>query len=103
MALLWVTMSRSVHTSRPKFRKAHKHEYSSDEERIRVLGKIADEVMLKRTMKANARLKKQAKKAGLKQSPVYVEHRAAASKKSPPTPEARELVKKSYLGKRSYG
>jgi hypothetical protein len=96
-------MSRSVHTSRPKFRKAHKHNYSSDEERIRVLGKIADEVMLKRAMKANARLKEQARKVGLNQSPIYVEHRAAASKKSPPTPEARELVKKCYLPRKSYG
>ena len=96
-------MSRSVHTSRPKFRKAVKCDYSSEDERIRVLGKIADEVMLKRTMKANARLRKQGQKAGLKLSPVYVEHRAAASKKSLPTPEAQELVKKNYLGTKSYG
>jgi hypothetical protein len=96
-------MSRSVHASRPKFRKASKCDYSSDEERIRVLGKIADEVMLKRTMKANARLKKQAEKAGLKQCSVYAENCAAASKKSSPTPEARELVQKNYLGRKSYG
>lgn len=68
-----------------------------------MLGKIADEVMLKRTMKANARLKNQAQQAGLKQSPVYVEHRAAASKQSSPTHESRELVKKHYLGTKSYG
>ena len=68
-----------------------------------MLGKIADEVMLKRAMKANARLKKQSQKAGLKHSAVYVEHRAAASKMSSPTEEAQELVKKNYLGTKSYG
>ena len=96
-------MSRSVHTSRPKFRKAARFDYSSEEERVRVLGKIADDTMLKRTMKANARIKKQGQKAGLKLPPVYVEHRAAASKKSPPTPEAQELAKKNYLGRKNYG
>jgi len=41
-------MSRSVHTSRAKFRKAFRNDYSTDEERTRVLGKIIDEVGLKR-------------------------------------------------------
>jgi hypothetical protein len=96
-------MSRSVHTSRPKFRKASQYDYSSDEERIRVLGKIADEVMLKRTMKANARFKKQSGKAGLKPFAVYLEQCAAASKKGSPTPEARKLIQKNYLDGKSYG
>jgi hypothetical protein len=88
-------MSRSVHTSRPKFRKAFQSDYSTEEERARVLGKIIDEGMLKKTMKVNARLKKQSKKAGLKQPNVlYPEDRVAASKKSAPTVFAKELVKR---------
>jgi hypothetical protein len=87
-------MSRSVHTSRPKFRKAFRSDYSTDAERTRVLGKIIDEVGLKRAMKANAREKKKSGKAGVKATRVYIEHRAAASKKTPPTKEARELVKR---------
>jgi len=94
-------MSRSVHFSRAKFRKAFRFEYSSDEERTRVLGKILDEGMLKKSMKANARLKKQSKKNGLKPSRVYVEQRAAASKKSAPSDEAKELVKRH--NKKGYG
>jgi hypothetical protein len=94
-------MSRSVHTSRPKFRKAFACDYSSEEERTRVLGKIIDEVGLKRTMKANARLKNQSKKAGLKPASNYSEHRAAASKTSQPTDEAKEMVKRH--DKKGYG
>jgi len=94
-------MSRSVHTSRPKFRKAFRNDYSTDEERTRVLGKIIDEVGLKRTMKANARLKKQSQKAGLKPKRVFSEHRAATSKKSAPSQQARELVKEH--NRKGYG
>ena len=94
-------MSRSVHTSRAKFRKAYRFEYSNDEERTRVLGKIIDEVALKRAMKANARLKKNAKENGAKPSRVYAESREAASKKSPPSPAARELVKQH--NRKGYG
>jgi hypothetical protein len=86
-------MSRSVHTSRPKFRKAFRADYSTEEERARVLGKIIDEVGLKRTMKANARLENQSKKAGVKHARVYPEQRAAASKKTPSTALAKKLVK----------
>jgi len=57
--------------------------------------------MLKKSMKANARLKKQSKKNGLKPSRVYVEQRAAASKKSAPSDEAKELVKRH--NKKGYG
>jgi hypothetical protein len=87
-------MSRSVHTSRAKFRKAFRFDYSSDEERTRVLGKIIDEVGLKRAMKANEREKKKSEKAGIKPTRVFSELRAAASKKTPPTDEARELVQR---------
>jgi len=87
-------MSRSVHTSRPKFRKAFAFEYSSEEERTRVLGKIIDELALKRAMKANARVKKQCKKAGVEPHVVYQEHRAAASKTSDPTSDSKEMVKR---------
>jgi hypothetical protein len=87
-------MSRSVHTSRSKFRKAFRYEYSNDEERTRVLGKIIDEVGLKRAIKANARLKKQAEKKGVAYSRVYCESRVAASKKALPSQEAKELVKR---------
>jgi hypothetical protein len=86
-------MSRSVHTSRAKFRKAFQFAYSSDEERTRVLGKIIDEGLLKHVMKANTRLKKKANKNGVKPSRVYSEPCAAASKKSLPSPAAKELVK----------
>ncbi len=72
-------MSRSVHTSRAKFRKAFRSDYSSDQERTRVLGKIIDEVGLKRTMKANARLKKQSQKVGVKPKRAFSEHRAGAA------------------------
>jgi hypothetical protein len=87
-------MSRSVHTSRAKFRKAFRFDYSSDEERTRVLGKIIDEVGLKRALKANARQKRKSEKAGTKPKRVYPESRAAASKKAPPTDAARELVRR---------
>ncbi|MBA4148631.1 MAG: hypothetical protein H0X66_11005 [Verrucomicrobia bacterium] len=94
-------MSRSVHTSRAKFRKAFRFDYSSDEERTRVLGKIIDEVELKRAMKANAREKKKSEKIGVKPSIVYSEPRAAASKKTPPTEEAKQLVRKH--NRKGYG
>jgi len=94
-------MSRSVHTSRPKFRKAFACNYSSEEERTRALGKIIDEVGLKRAMKANARQKKQSKKAAVKPRRVYLENRAAASKKALPTEEAKEMVK--YNDRTGYG
>jgi O-methyltransferase involved in polyketide biosynthesis len=95
-------MSRSVHVSRAKFRKAFQANYSTDEERTRVLGKIIDEGMLKKTMKANARLKKQSKKAGLKPTQrVYAEDRAAASKKAVPSADAKDLVKRH--NKAGYG
>ena len=87
-------MSRSVHTSRPKFRRAFAGNYSTEEERTRVLGKIIDEVGLKRTMKANARIKKQSRQAGVKPASISSEHRVAASKTSQPTQEAMELVKR---------
>jgi hypothetical protein len=87
-------MSRSVHTSRAKFRKAFRFDYSTDEERTRVLGKILDEGMLKRAMKANARERKKSEKAGVKPTRVYLESRAAASKKTPPTDEARDMVRR---------
>ena len=87
-------MSRSVHTSRAKIRKAFRFDYSSDEERTRVLGKIIDEVGLKRAMKANAREKKKSVKAGAKPRRVYLESRAAASRKTPPTDKAKELVRR---------
>ncbi len=87
-------MSRSVHTSRPKFRKAFAFNYSSEEERTLVLGKIIDEVGLKRAMKANARQKKQSQKAAVKPGRVYIENRAASSKKALPTDEAKEMAKR---------
>jgi hypothetical protein len=87
-------MSRSVHTSRAKFRKAFRNDYSNEDERTRVLGKIIDEVGLKRAMKANARQKKKSEKAGVKPTRIYLENRAAASKKSVPTEEAKEMVKR---------
>ena len=87
-------MSRSVHTCRPKFRKAFQFSYSSDGERTRVLGKIIDEIGLKRTMKWNARLRKQSEKAGLKPGRVYVEPRAAASKRSLPSTKAKQVVQR---------
>jgi hypothetical protein len=87
-------MSRSVHTSRAKFRKAFRYNYSTDEERTRVLGKIVDEILLKRAMKANEREKKKCEKDGAKPSRVYSESRAAASKRPLPTEEAKALVKR---------
>ena len=83
-------MSRSIHTSRPKFRKAFRFQYSSGDERIRVLGKIIDEVGLKRAMKANARVRKQCRKAGIEPADIYAENRAAASRKSLPTKAAQK-------------
>jgi hypothetical protein len=87
-------MSRSVHTSRAKFRKAFRFDYSSNEERTRILGKIIDEAGLKSAMKVNAREKKKCVKAGAKPEKVNWEFRAAASKKTPPTAWARELVRR---------
>ena len=88
-------MSRSVHTSRPKFRRAFAGNYpTEEEERTRVLGKIIDEVGLKRAMKANARIKKQSRQAGVKPASISSEHRAAASRTSQPTQEAMELIKR---------
>jgi hypothetical protein len=78
----------------PEVQKSFSGRFSTDDERTRVLGKIIDEVGLKRTMKANARLKKQSHKAGVKPKRVFPEHRAAASKKSAPSQQARELVKR---------
>jgi hypothetical protein len=76
-------MSRSVHTSRAKFRKASQFDYSTEQARLGVLGKIIDEKLLKRDLKEMAKQKKQFAKAGLKRvstpSPIY----AAASRKSP--------------------
>jgi len=88
-------MSRSVHTSRAKFRKAFRFDFSSDEERTRVLGKIIDEAFLKRAMKINARERKKSEKTGAKPKRLYFAeaHAAASSKKTPPTAEARELVR----------
>jgi hypothetical protein len=94
-------MSRSVHTSRAKFRKAFRFDYSSDEERTRVLGKIIDEIGLKRAMKLNAREKKKSAKAGVNPRRVYVEMRAAASRKTLPTEEAKELVQRH--NRKGYG
>ncbi|MEI6349618.1 MAG: hypothetical protein WCP06_00760 [Verrucomicrobiota bacterium] len=65
------------------------------------MGKIVDEVGLKRTMKANARNKKQCKKAGIKPVPIYSENRAAASKTSQPTDDAKEMVARH--NKKGYG
>lgn len=65
------------------------------------MGKIIDEVGLKRAMKANARQKKQSKKAAVKPRRVYLENRAAASKKALPTEEAKEMVK--YNDRTGYG
>jgi hypothetical protein len=87
-------MSRSVQTSRPKFRKAFRFDYATEEERTRVLGKIIDEVGLKQAIRANAREKKKSGKAAVKPTRAYNEYRAAASKKMLPTDEARELVKR---------
>ena len=94
-------MSRSVHVSRAKFRKAFRFDYSSDEERTRVLGKIIDEDLLKQAMKANARERKKSEKAGVKPTRVFLELRAAASRKTPPTDDARDLV--SRHNRRGYG
>jgi len=94
-------MSRSVHTSRAKFRTAFQFEYSNDEERTRVLGKIIDEGMLKRAMKANARLKRKAEKSGSAFTQAYAESRMAASKKSLPSPVAKDLVRQH--NKKGYG
>jgi hypothetical protein len=65
------------------------------------LGKIIDEVGLKRAMKANARVKKQCEINGVKPKSVYLENRAACSKKSQPTGEAKEMVKRN--DKKGYG
>ena len=94
-------MSRSVHASRAKFRKAFQFDYSTDEERTRVLGKILDEKFLKRAMKANAREKRKCEKAGVKHTKVYHESRAAASKKTPPSEMAKQMVKRH--NRKGYG
>ena len=65
------------------------------------MGKIIDEVGLKRAMKANARVKKQCEINGVKPKSVYLENRAACSKKSQPTGEAKEMVKRN--DKKGYG
>jgi hypothetical protein len=85
-------MSDSIHTSRAKFRKAFRFDYSSVEERTRVLGKIIDEIGLKRSVKANARYKKQADKAGLYHPKVFIENKEAVSKRAMPSEEAMELA-----------
>lgn len=87
-------MSRSIHTSRPKFRKAFRQDYSTSEERTWVLGKIIDEIGLKRAVKANARVKKQCERVGVPYTQIYLEHHEAASKKAQPTPDAKEMVKR---------
>jgi len=95
-------MSRSVHTSRKKLKLALSFDYSSEEERIRVLGKIIDERFLKKTMKENARLKKQSQKNGIKPTRFYLENHSVAAKKSVPSPEARLLAKKCTTKKYGY-
>jgi hypothetical protein len=94
-------MSDSIHTSRAKFRKAFRFDYSTEEERTRVVGKIIDEVGLKRAVKANARNKKKAEKVGLNLPKVYIETKAAASKKSLPTEDAKQMVARHV--KQGYG
>jgi len=94
-------MSDSIHTSRAKFRKAFRFDYSTDEERTHVLGKIIDEVGLKRAMKANAKNKKKAKKVGLSLPKVFIEDKAAASKKTMPSEEAKQMVARHV--KKGYG
>ncbi|MFN7141278.1 MAG: hypothetical protein ACK4UN_18275 [Limisphaerales bacterium] len=85
-------MSRSVHTSRAKFRKAKQFVYSSEEERQEVLGKIIDEKFLKRDLKENAKRKKQAKKAGVKNASLLTPLHAVASKKVPATLVSRKIA-----------
>ncbi len=85
-------MSDSIHTSRSKFRKAFRHDYSSVEKRTNVLGKIIDEIALKRAVKANARYKKQAEKLGLNLPKVFAEDKEAASKKAAPSDEAKQMA-----------
>ena len=94
-------MSDSVHTSRPKFRKAFRNDYSTEEERTRVLGKIIDEIGLKRAMKANSRSKKNADKAGIKIGKPFIENKSAASKQSKPSEEAKQMVSRHV--KKGYG
>ncbi len=94
-------MSKSVHTSRAKFRKAFHTEYSSDEERTKTLGKIIDEIGLKRAFKANKKVKKAAAKQGLPYTPTHYEKRDAASKKSEPSQLAKELVERH--NRKGYG
>jgi hypothetical protein len=94
-------MSDSIHTSRAKFRKAFRFDYSTEEERTRVLGKIIDEVGLKRAVKANARNKKKAGKIGLNLPTAYIETKAAASKKTLPSEEAKQMVARHV--KQGYG
>jgi len=86
-------MSRSVHTSRAKFRKAFQFDYSNDEERKNVLGKIIDEKFLKRDLKEDAKRKRQSKKVGLRSfestQPIY----GVASKKARASSFAKDIVK----------
>jgi hypothetical protein len=86
------SMSRSVHTSRAKFRKASQFDYSTEQARLGVLGKILDETLLKRDLKEIAKQKRQFAKAGLKRvstpSPIY----AAASRKSPASSFAKAVA-----------
>jgi hypothetical protein len=88
-------MSRSIHTSRAKFRKASSFDYSTEKERVRVLGKIVDEALLKRDLKENARRKKQAAKAGLERTLPVDSVMSAAWKKAPPSNLAKAIVASS--------
>ena len=85
-------MSDSVHTSRAKFRKAFQFEYTSEEERTRVLGKIIDESQLKSALKANTRLKRKAAKLGVSVTKKHPELKAASWRQAPPSTEAKLLV-----------
>ena len=94
-------MSRSVHATRSEFRKAFRFDYSSDEERTRVLGKILDKKLLKWAIKLNVRAKKKSDTADRKTKRVYSEEYSALSRKTPPTEEAKEMVRKH--NKKGYG
>jgi len=88
-----VIVSRSVHTSRAKLRKAFQFEYSKEDERQRVLGKIIDEAYLKRDLKENVKRKRQTKKAGLKSVGLISPLCAVASKKTPATSPSKKIAK----------
>jgi hypothetical protein len=73
-------MSRSIHTTREKYREAARFDYSNDDTRVNALGKIIDEIYLKRALKENAIRRKQSTEAGLREVALLRPLKAFASK-----------------------